>query len=201
MSHRPGDAPITRLPPVWRVEQVDHPYNGRSGAADLRCQESTKHGTLRRWAARPIPKPTSGGSVKCHHCETSPAFIRPTGHAPASPALCRDCLVRLTKHFNDNIVESTGVSGGESPESFDVTALWEHFDAASDTFRLLHGFDVQVERGEETISSTWKCDSPDRPSTRVDVEVALVKAYLERCGYHRVIIVKGIDTDLAARGS
>lgn len=113
---------------------------------------------------------------------------------------CRDCLVRLTKHFNDNIVESTGVSGGGSPESFDVAVLWEHFDAASDTFRLLHGFDVQVERGDERISATWKCDSADRPSTRVDVEVALVKAYLECCGYHKVIIVKGIDTDLAARG-
>ena len=138
--------------------------------------------------------------MKCHHCETSPAFIRPTGHAPASPALCRDCLARLTKHFNDNIVESTGVSDGESPKSFDVAVLWERFDTATHKFALIHGFDVQVERGDETINTSWKCDSADRPSTRVDVEVALVKACLERCGYHEVIIVKGIDTDLAARG-
>ena len=143
---------------------------------------------------------TSGGSVKCYRCGASPAFIRPTGRPPPSPALCRDCLVSLTRNFNDNIVESTGVAGGESQESFDVGLLWEHFDTASHTFGLLHGFDVQVGRGDRTICANWKCDSADRPSTRVDVEVALVKAYLERCGYHEVIIVKGIDADLAARG-
>jgi hypothetical protein len=65
---------------------------------------------------------------------------------------------------------------------------------------LLHGFDPQVERGDERISTSWKCDPADRPSTRLDAEVVLVKAFLERCGYHEVIIVKGIDTDLAARG-
>ena len=30
-------------------------------------------------------------------------------------------------------------------------------------------------------------DSANNPSTRLDLEVALVKAYLERCGYHQVI--------------
>jgi hypothetical protein len=138
--------------------------------------------------------------MKCYDCGSSPAFIRPTGHAPKSPALCRDCLVRLTKHFNDNVAESTGVDAGESPEPFDVAVLWNHFDAAGQKFRLLHGFDPQVERGDERISTSWKCDPADRPSTRLDAEVVLVKAFLERCGYHEVIIVKGIDTDLAARG-
>jgi hypothetical protein len=62
---------------------------------------------------------------------------------------------------------------------------------------LVHGFDVFVERGDDTISSSWKCDSANSPSARLDLEVALVKAFLERCDYHQVVVTKGIDTDLA----
>jgi hypothetical protein len=141
----------------------------------------------------------TSGIAKCYDCGRSPAFIRPTGRPPASPLVCRDCLVSLAEHLNDNTVESTGISIGESPQSLDVAVLWEHYDTARHRHSLIHGFDIFVERGDDTISSSWKCDSASRPSARLDLEVALVKAFLERCGYHQVVVTKGIDTDLAAR--
>jgi hypothetical protein len=109
--------------------------------------------------------------------------------------------VTSTARFNENIVESTGLSSAESSEALDVASLWQHFDIALQRVGLIHGFDTQIERGDDTINVSWKCDSADNPSIRVDLEVSLVKAYLERSGYHRVTIVKGIDTYLAASGN
>lgn len=114
--------------------------------------------------------------------------------------MCRDCVVRLTRQFNENTAELAGVPDSGFAESSDAAVLWERFDTALQRNFFLHGFEVKILEDSESINTSWKADSADRPRTRVDEEVALVKAFLERNGYHEVTVVVGIDTELAATG-
>jgi len=43
-------------------------------------------------------------------------------------------------------------------------------------------------------------DLADKPPTRINEDLAYVKALLNRHGYHEVRVVVGIDTELVARG-
>ncbi len=143
---------------------------------------------------------TGGASARCRFCGSSPVLSRPSEDASPNAAVCRDCVVRLTKQFDDKIVGLTGLSSVESPGSFDAAVLWKRFDAAFGRFTLLHGFEVQVENGNESINSSWTCDSATNPPTRLEAELLLVRSFLERHGYREVNIVAGVDSVLAAKG-
>lgn len=65
---------------------------------------------------------------------------------------------------------------------------------------LLHGFEQSIEDAEESIITSWKGDSADKPPTRMNEDLAHVRALLSRHGYREVSVVMGIDTELAAKG-
>jgi hypothetical protein len=105
----------------------------------------------------------------------------------------------LTKDFNDSVVQATGVSLGDLAESPDAAVL-ERFRTALGRVFFMHAYESVVESGDESINTTFKGESADRPPTGLDEKIALVRAFLERNGYHEVTVAVGIDTEMATRG-
>ncbi len=146
---------------------------------------------------------TTDDPVKCGFCGPSPVLSRAAGAGPNGTGICRDCVVRMTNSMVETMAESTGIvdeSLGSAGSTTDEGALWDRFDAAFSRMSLLHGFDRQIENAEESITTSWTGDSADRPATRINGDLAHVRALLSRHGYHEALAVVGIDTALAARG-
>ena len=142
------------------------------------------------------------GSVTCHFCGGAPVLDRAAGAGPGGTGVCLDCVVRLTGSFKDFVSESSGVADpplGPIGSTAGEDDLWEGFDASLSRMSLLHGLETQIASAEESINTSWKGDSADRPPTRINEDVACVVALLRRHGYQEVNVVVGIDTELAAR--
>jgi hypothetical protein len=111
--------------------------------------------------------------------------------------------VRLTKNFTDTVADSTEIVHqplDSTESSADEPALWEGFDTAFSRMSLLHGIEDQTKDAQDSIDLRWYGDSGDKPPTRINEDVALVRGYLSHHGYHEVSIVVGVDTELAAKG-
>jgi hypothetical protein len=110
--------------------------------------------------------------------------------------------MRLTETFRNTVAESTGIVD-ETLDSLESTAdeeaIYERFDVAFHRMGLLHGCERSIEYAEESIITSWKGDSADKPPTQIDKDLAHVRALLSRHGYREVSVVMGIDTELAAK--
>jgi ribosomal protein S14 len=165
---------------------------------------------VRRWARRVDPSegPTAQGvegsaaeAVECQFCGGTPAIHRPVGDGHFTLGLCRNCLRGITEQTMAKTEELCGLPYGAdlvSAESDD--AAWAYFDSAMASHHLLVGILRQIEQGQERLDWQWDGGPVDDPPTRMTDNVARVRSFLERHGYHEISIATGNARDLAAQG-